>query len=69
MHSLPFVILRRDTFLSSFRAKRSEDPEPSGAEGDLFTQECRLSASATGSRSRAPLGPPVCAAKTRLAGG
>mgnify|MGYP004203658525 CR=1 FL=1 len=30
---------------------------------------CLKTESATGSRSRAPLGPPVCAAKTRLAGG
>jgi hypothetical protein len=32
---------------------------PSGAEGDLFTERRSTIVCATGSRSRAPLGPPV----------
>ncbi len=50
--------------LSSFRAKRSGDPEPGGAEGEMLD----AAALPTGSRYRAPLGPPVAALR-RLAGG
>ena len=55
--------------LSSSSGERSETGGPSGAEGDLFRQADLSSELPTGSRSRAPLGPPVCAAKPRLAGG
>jgi hypothetical protein len=56
--SLPFVILWP-----------SEAWTRGGAEGDASAALISNAESATGSRSRAPLGPPVCAAKTRLAGG
>ncbi len=59
MHSLTFVILRWDAFLSSFRAKRSEDPEPSGArKREPVAHTVSVLRSTDGSPS-APLGPPV----------
>ena len=42
--------------LSSSSGERSKTGGPSGAEGDLFSRKGWTDVSATGSRSRAPLG-------------
>ena len=70
--SLPFVILRaaqrnRGTLRHPL-AKRSLD-QGRRRRRNASAARCQTPASATGSCSRRPLGPPVCAAKTRLAGG